>query len=225
MCFLPNDPALRLRCEELCVRIAVEEGQQPLGWRDVPRDSSRDRPPRARERARHAPAARRPGPDRRRARVQPQAHRHPPPRRARRRGAPRARGDVPHRVVLEQHADLQGPAHRAPAAGLLRRPARARDRDGDGARALALLDQHARLVGSRPPVPLPRAQRRDQHGARQHAVDARARAAAALGAARRRPAQALPPDRRALERLGRARCGLRAARARRAARPRTRSRC
>ena len=40
MCFLPNDPALRLRCEELCVRIAVEEGQQPLGWRDVPRDSS-----------------------------------------------------------------------------------------------------------------------------------------------------------------------------------------
>jgi glutamate synthase (NADPH/NADH) large chain/glutamate synthase (ferredoxin) len=40
MCFLPNDPALRLRCEELCVRIAVEEGQQPLGWRDVPRDST-----------------------------------------------------------------------------------------------------------------------------------------------------------------------------------------
>ena len=40
MCFLPTDPALRLRCEELCVRIAVEEGQQPLGWRDVPRDSS-----------------------------------------------------------------------------------------------------------------------------------------------------------------------------------------
>ena len=40
MCFLPTDPALRLRCEELCVRIAVEEGQQPLGWRDVPRDST-----------------------------------------------------------------------------------------------------------------------------------------------------------------------------------------
>src|SRR4051812_38705752 len=36
MAFLPRDPALRLRCEELCVRIAVEEGQVPLGWRDVP---------------------------------------------------------------------------------------------------------------------------------------------------------------------------------------------
>ena len=101
-------------------------------------------------------------------------------------------------------------------ARLLRRPARARDRDRDGARALALLDQHARLLGSRAPVPLPRAQRRDQHRARQHAVDARARAAAALGAARRRPAQAVPADRRALERLRRARRGVRAARARRA---------
>ena len=40
MCFLPQDPDLRMRCEELCVRIAVEEGEQPLGWRDVPRDST-----------------------------------------------------------------------------------------------------------------------------------------------------------------------------------------
>src|SRR4051812_13019406 len=36
MAFLPRDPGLRLRCEELCLRIAVEEGQRPLGWRDVP---------------------------------------------------------------------------------------------------------------------------------------------------------------------------------------------
>ena len=111
------------------------------------------------------------------------------------------------------------------AAGLLRRPARARDRDGDGARALALLDQHARLVGSRAPVPLPRAQRRDQHRARQHAVDARARAAAALGAARRRPAEAVPADRRALERLRGARRGASSCSCSPAARPRTRSRC
>ena len=39
MAFLPREPDLRLRCEELCVRIAVEEGQRPLGWRDVPVDS------------------------------------------------------------------------------------------------------------------------------------------------------------------------------------------
>ena len=40
MCFLPQDPDLRMRCEELCVRITVEEGEQVLGWRDVPRDST-----------------------------------------------------------------------------------------------------------------------------------------------------------------------------------------
>src|SRR5689334_18029498 len=34
--FLPRDPALRLRCEELCVRICAEEGHRALGWRDVP---------------------------------------------------------------------------------------------------------------------------------------------------------------------------------------------
>ncbi|HEY3764650.1 MAG TPA: glutamate synthase large subunit, partial [Gaiellales bacterium] len=32
--FLPRDPGLRLRCEELCVRICAEEGQRALGWRD-----------------------------------------------------------------------------------------------------------------------------------------------------------------------------------------------
>ena len=34
--FLPRDPARRLRCEELCARIAAEEGHRALGWRDVP---------------------------------------------------------------------------------------------------------------------------------------------------------------------------------------------
>jgi glutamate synthase domain-containing protein 1 len=34
--FLPRDPGLRLRCEELFVRIVVEEGHRVLGWRDVP---------------------------------------------------------------------------------------------------------------------------------------------------------------------------------------------
>src|SRR4051812_25888811 len=36
MAFLPREPSLRLRCEELMVRIAVSEGQKPLGWRTVP---------------------------------------------------------------------------------------------------------------------------------------------------------------------------------------------
>src|SRR5436190_4374532 len=34
--FLPRDAGLRLRCEELCIRICAEEGHRALGWRDVP---------------------------------------------------------------------------------------------------------------------------------------------------------------------------------------------
>jgi glutamate synthase (NADPH/NADH) large chain len=34
--FLPRDPGLRLRCEELCIRICAEEGHRALGWREVP---------------------------------------------------------------------------------------------------------------------------------------------------------------------------------------------
>ncbi len=40
MCFLPRDPAQQLTCEELLVRTTHEEGQIPIGWRDVPVDSA-----------------------------------------------------------------------------------------------------------------------------------------------------------------------------------------
>ena len=43
-----------------------------------------------------------------------------------------------------------------------------------GARAPALLDQHLPVVAPRPPVPDDRPQRRDQHAAREHQLDARA---------------------------------------------------
>src|SRR5437588_757559 len=39
--FLPRDPGLRMRCEELCVRICAEEGHRALGWRDAPVRSDR----------------------------------------------------------------------------------------------------------------------------------------------------------------------------------------
>src|SRR4249919_28373 len=39
--FLPRDPVLRQRCEELCVRICAEEGHRALGWRDPPVRSER----------------------------------------------------------------------------------------------------------------------------------------------------------------------------------------
>ncbi|MBV6656376.1 MAG: glutamate synthase subunit alpha, partial [Devosiaceae bacterium] len=38
--FLPQDPALRARCEEIVEATITAEGQQLLGWRDVPVDNS-----------------------------------------------------------------------------------------------------------------------------------------------------------------------------------------
>ena len=198
------------------MRIAVEEGQQPLGWRDVPRDSSaigrlaRESEPVVRQLL----VAQGPTGDELAFRRKLAVIR----RRVELAAAARRVPEATFHIASFSSSTLtyKGLLTARQLAGLLRRSARARDRDRDGARALALLDQHARLVGSRAPLPLPRAQRRDQHRARQHAVDARARAAAALGAARRRPAQAVPADRRALERLRRARRRLRAARAGRA---------
>src|ERR1700682_4512111 len=61
--------------------------------------------------------------------------------------------------------------------------------DPDVESALALQHQHVPVVAARASVPLHRAQRRDQHAARQHQLDARARGAAAIGPARRRSAE------------------------------------
>ncbi|MEX1253673.1 MAG: glutamate synthase large subunit [Dehalococcoidia bacterium] len=40
MVFLPTDRSARAECEALFEQIAREEGQEPLGWRDVPTDDS-----------------------------------------------------------------------------------------------------------------------------------------------------------------------------------------
>ena len=40
MVFLPNDPAQSQRCREMLENIVMEEGQEVLGWRDVPTDDS-----------------------------------------------------------------------------------------------------------------------------------------------------------------------------------------
>ena len=62
-------------------------------------------------------------------------------------------------------------------------PGSGRPRHGVGARAgaPALQHQHLPVVAAGASVPLRRAQRRDQHAARQHQLDARARRAAAVG--------------------------------------------
>ena len=71
----------------------------------------------------------------------------------------------------------------------LSRPA---PRVGAGPRAPALLDQHVPVVAAGPPLPLRRAQRRDQHAARQRQLDAGPRGPAAVERVRRRPRKVLP---------------------------------
>ena len=41
MVFLPQDPVQRQTCQQVFEEMISEEGQIPLGWRDVPVDSSR----------------------------------------------------------------------------------------------------------------------------------------------------------------------------------------
>ena len=159
---------------------------------------------RARIRAGRAPALRR-APHRRSGGLRAQAVRDPAPGRAGGRGRRRSRGGVHHRQPVLAAARVQGPAARAAASRLLRRPARSSLRECARARPQPLLDQHVRHLGPGAPVQPARPQRRDQHGARERQLAGRARAAAALGAPGRRPAEALPDRRRALVGLGQAR--------------------
>ena len=69
--------------------------------------------------------------------------------------------------------DLQGHAHAGAGGPILPRPARSGHGDRAGAGAFALFHQHLSELGPRPSLSLHRAQRRDQHPARQHQLDAR----------------------------------------------------
>ena len=146
----------------------------------------------------------------------PQADRHPATRRARRGGAPRARGDVPHRVVLGSTLTYKGLLSAASCPPTT--PTCASPRSCS---AMALVHsrfshQHARPRGdSRSRSTTWRTTARSTPCAAT-AVDARPRAAAALGAARRRPAKLFPIIDEAGSAIRRAGRGLRAARARRA---------
>ena len=85
--------------------------------------------------------------------------------------------------------DVDGPARRVSA----------------GSGPPALLDQYVPVLAARPPLPLHRPQRRDQHAARQHQLDAGARGPLPLAPPRRRP-QANPAHRgRGRQRLRRLR--------------------
>ena len=191
--FLPHAEAAREQIRGLFESIVREEGQQVLGWRNVPTD---DRT--ARRVGRRGRAAVRAGLHRRRERVRrglrrtgalrAQAVRHPQAGRARGRSAGRARGArLLHPEPLGEDADLQRDADRRPDRPDVPRSGRSRLRVGARARAPAVQHEHVSVVAARASVPVHRAQRRDQHAARQHQLDAGARRAAPLGAPRRRP--------------------------------------
>ena len=175
----PRQPSPRSR------RSSTEEDLRVLGWRDVPVDPSDLG---ATALSRHAavpPAVRR---------------RHARRGRARRSSAApsacasgsSARSALYFAVAVVPHARLQGHAHDRPAAGVLPRPARRARRVRDRAGALAVLDQHVPVVAARAPLPLHRAQRRDQHRQGQPQLDARPRGAAGERRHPGRPEAAVP---------------------------------
>ena len=188
VCFLPQDDERRHELEQLLDadrrgggparrHLARHPGREGLRRHHGQLVRAVHQAPRRRGLAR---AGGRPG------RLRAQALRDPPRGRAGGRPGPR------HPVVQLADDRLQGHAHGGAAAGLLPRPAGRADQDGAGARPLALLDEHVPELGARPPVPLHRPQRRDQHAARQRELDAGARVAARLRAVRRRPAEGAP---------------------------------
>ncbi len=100
------------------------------------------------------------------------------PAQARRAGGGRL---LPDAVVA--HAGLQGDAHHRAARHVLPRPAGRADGHRTRGGAQPVLHQHLPELAAGAPVPLHRAQRRDQHGAGQPQLDAGPR-----GAAQQRPA-------------------------------------
>ena len=203
------------------MRIAVEEGQQPLGWRDVPRDSSaigrlaRESEPVVRQLL----VAQGPTGDERAFRRKLTVIRRRVELAAAARRVPEAtfhiasfssstltyKGLLTARQLPAYYADLREPEIETAMALVHSRFSTNTLGSWDLAHPFHYLAHNGEINTVRGNTP----------------VDARARAAAALRPARRRPPQAVPADRRALERLGRARRRLRAARARR---PRSRPR-
>ena len=87
-------------------------------------------------------------------------------------------------VDLLPHGDLQGHVPGRPARRLLSRSARSGFRERARAGAPALLDQHVPDLVAGASVPLHRAQRRDQHAARQRQLDGGAAGFGVLAAVR-----------------------------------------
>ena len=168
MVFLPRNPAARAACVREIERAIANEGQQLLGWRDVPVDDSTLGPTARGTHAGDPPGVRRRGPRQprpRRLRAQALHHPQEPAATPSARSASRTRAISTCRRSRTAPSSTRAccsPSRWAPFYRDLHRQAL---RLGAVPRAPALLHQHLPDVGPRAPVPLHRAQRRDQHAA------------------------------------------------------------
>ena len=168
--FLPRNPAVRRKVEEKFEEVVQAEGQVFLGWRTVPTsnaslgDTARSCEPFMRQ----AFIGRSPDLtddlafERKLYVIRKRSYTEI------RTSTIRRCGILVCRLPLDAHARLQGHAHDRSGRSLLPRSEAPVDGVGDGARPFAFLDQHVSQLGARAPLPLPRAQRRDQHPPRQH---------------------------------------------------------
>ena len=186
-------PARRRRpgadLEVIVARVAAEEGLEVLAWRELPVDpdgagigpTARAVMPRFRQlfvglppEVDHVVDTPNAGDDDAGIVLTLERRAFAPAQARRARVAHRGRRDLLPEPV-RTHRRLQGDARRGAARAVLRRPRRRAHHQLDRAGAQPLLHQHVPGVEPRAPVPLPRAQRRDQHAARQPQLDGRAR--------------------------------------------------
>ena len=171
--FMPRDAAARAQVVETVNFAVAGEGQTVLGWRDVPVDSSvLGERVKAVEPVMQQIFIGRGDQHRDRGRLRAPAVHHPQGRLepALRRQGPEARR-ILSGVAVVPHDQLQGHGAGAPARALLPRPSGPALRDGAGAGASALRDQHLPVLAAGAPLSHGRAQRRDQHAARQPQLD------------------------------------------------------
>ncbi len=179
MVFLPPDEAgaggVRARSSR---RWSREEGQTVLGWRDVPTDDvhawARAPGPASRSSGRSSSAAARAA--RRRAELRAEALRDPAPggEEDLALGHPGPDATSTSRASPARPSSTRGCSTPASSASSTWTCPGAEVASAIGDGPLALLDQHLPVLVARPPLPLHLAQRRDQHAARQHQLDARA---------------------------------------------------
>ena len=173
---MPHDAAQRAECEKIFTAIVAEEGQRVLGWRDIPtNNASLGATAKASEPfmrqvfiARNAKLADDLAFERKLYVIRKRAEN------AIRYSGKVKGGDYFYLSSLSlQDGRLQGHVADDAARRVLPGPVASGDGVGAGAGSFAFQHEHVSELEPRASVSLPRAQRRDQHAARQHQLDAR----------------------------------------------------